>query len=68
MYKVHNNLVPILYTRALFMRDISLNNTATNLRSVTISFHIVSQTKCNLFKGSLSFSGVVLVCLVASKH
>ena len=42
------------------MRDISLNNTTANLRSVTSRNYIVSQAKCNLFKGSLSYSGVVV--------
>ena len=42
------------------MRDISLNNTSANLRSVTSRNYIVPQAKCNLFKGSLSYSDVVV--------
>ena len=60
MYKVHNNLVPSYLHELFLMRDISLNNTTANLRSVTSRNHIVPQAKCNLFKGSLSYSGVVV--------
>ena len=42
------------------MRDVTLNNTASNLRSVAQNKYIVPQAKCNLFKGSLSFSGVIV--------
>ena len=60
MYKVHNNLVPSYLHELFLMRDISLNNTTANLRSVTSRNYIVPQAKCNLFKGSLSYSGVVV--------
>ena len=39
------------------MRDTNLNNTAYNLRSVVSKTFIVPQAKCNLFKGSLPYSG-----------
>ena len=42
------------------MRDTTLNNTAANLRSVASKNFIVPQAKCNLFKGSLSDSGVMV--------
>ena len=60
MYKIHNNLV-LSYLHELFlMRDITLDNTTANLRSVTSRNYIVPQAKCNLFKGSLSYSGVMV--------
>ena len=42
------------------MRDVNLNNTAFNLRSVSQNNHIVPQAKCYLLKGSLTFSGVIV--------
>ena len=42
------------------MRDVNLDNTASNLRSVTHKNYLLRQPKCNLFKGSLSYSGVVV--------
>ena len=55
MYKVYNNLAPN-YSQELFhMRDVNLNNTASNLRSVAQSNYIVPQAKCNLFKSSHTF-------------
>ena len=60
MYKVCYNIA-LSYLQELFqMRDINLNNTASNLRSVRQKNYILSQAKCNLFKGSLTFSGIVM--------
>ena len=42
------------------MRDVNLDSTVSNLRSVPRKNYILSQAKCTLFKGSLSFSGVVV--------
>ena len=42
------------------MRDVNLYITASNLRSVAQHNYIVPQAKCNLFKGSLTFSGVIV--------
>ena len=42
------------------MRDTTLNNTASNLRSVASKNFLIPQAKCNLFKGSLSYSGVLV--------
>ena len=42
------------------MRDVNLDNTASKLRSVTHKNYLLPQLKCNLFKGSLSYSGVVV--------
>ena len=60
MYKVRNNLAPSYLQELFQMRDVNLNNTASNLRSVRQKNYILPQSKCNLFKGSLTFSGVVV--------
>ena len=60
MYKVHNNIAPSYLQELFHMRDINLNNTVSNLRSVAQHNYIVPQPKCNLFKGSLTFSGVIV--------
>ena len=64
MYKIQNNLAPAYLNEMFLMRDITLNNTASNLRSVTNKNLLVPQAKCkakcNLFKGSLSYSGVIV--------
>ena len=62
MHKIYNNLAPTyLQVLELFqMRDVNLDNTASNLISVTHKNYLLPQPKCNLFKGSLSYSGVVV--------
>ena len=60
MYKVHNNIAPSYLHEQFHMRDVNLNNTAVSLRSVAQHNYIVPQAKCNLFKGSLTFSGVIV--------
>lgn len=60
MYKVHNNLAPSYLQELFQMRDVTIDNTASNLRSVSQMNYILPQAKCNLFKGSLSFSGVIV--------
>ena len=57
MYKVRNNLAPSYLQELLQMRDVNLNNIASNFRSVRQMNYILPQAKCNLFKGSLTFSG-----------
>ena len=42
------------------MRDTTLNNTASNLRSVASKKNLIPQAKCNLFKGILSYLGVMV--------
>ena len=60
IFCVFNNLAPT-YLRELFqMRDVNHDNTASNLRSVSEKNYILPQAKCNLFKGSLSFSGIIV--------
>ena len=39
------------------MRDVNLDNTASNLRSVTHKNYLLPQPKCNLFKGSFGVVG-----------
>ena len=60
MNKVHNNLAPTYLQELFQMRDVNHDNTASNLRSVSRKNYILPQDKCNLFKGSLSFSGVIV--------
>ena len=60
MYKVYNYLAPSYLQELFHMRDVNLNNSASNLRSVTQNNYIVPQAKCNLFKGCLTFSGVTV--------
>ena len=60
MYKVYNNLAPVYLHELFQMRDISLDNTASNLRSVAHKNYLLPQAKCNLYKGSFSYSGVVV--------
>ena len=42
------------------MRDINLDNTASNLQSVAHKNYLLPQAKCNLYKGSFSYSGLVV--------
>ena len=60
MYKIKNNLAPSYLDEMFLMRDANLDNTSSNLRSVANKNFIVPQAKCNLFKGSLSYSGVIV--------
>ena len=60
MYKVRNNLAPSYLQELIQMRDVNLNNTASNLRSVRQKNYILPQATFNLFKGSLTFPGVVV--------
>ena len=60
MYKVYNNIAPVYLHELFQMRDINLDNTASNLRSVAHKNYLLPQAKCNLYKGSFSYSGVVV--------
>ena len=60
MYKVSNNIAPVYLHELFQMRDINLDNTASNLRSVAHKNYLLPQAKCNLYKGSFSYSGVVV--------
>ena len=42
------------------MRDINLDNKTSNLRSVAHTNYLLPQAKCNLYKGSFSYSCVVV--------
>ena len=60
MYKVYNDIA-LVYLHELFqMRDINLDNTTSNLRPVAHKNYLLPQAKCNLYKGSFSYSGVVV--------
>ena len=61
MYKVRNNLSPSYLQELFQMRDVNLNSTASNLRKVRQKNYTLPQAKCNLFRGSLTFSGVVVL-------
>ena len=56
----YNNLAPVYLHELFQMRDINLDNTASNLRSVAHKNYLLPQAKCNLYKGSFSYSGVVV--------
>ena len=60
MYKVYNSIAPVYLHELFQMRDINLNNTASNLRSVAHKNYLLPQAKCNLYKGSFSYSGVLV--------
>ena len=60
MYKIHTNIAPSYLNEMFLMRDTTLNNTASNLRSVASKNFLIPQANCNLFKGSLSYSGVMV--------
>ena len=42
------------------MRDINIDNTTSNLLSVAHKKYLLPQAKWNLYKGSFSYSGVVV--------
>ena len=58
MYKIYNDLAPSYLHEMFHMREVNLDNTTSNLRSVANKHYLPPQAKYNLFKGSLSFSGV----------
>ena len=60
MYKIYNNIAPVYLQELFQMRDINLDNTTSNLRSVAHKNYLLPQAKCNLYKGSFSYSGVVV--------
>ena len=57
MYKIYNNLPPSYLHELFQMREVNLYSTLSNLRSVANKHYVLHQARCNLFKGSLSFSG-----------
>ena len=60
MYKVYTNLAPVYLNELFQMRNINLDNTTSNLRSVAHKNNLLPQAKCNLYKWSFSYSGVVV--------
>ena len=61
MHKIYNNLAPSYLHEMFQMREVNLDSTLSNLRLVANKHYVLPQARCNLFKGSLSFSGV-LIC------
>ena len=57
---MYNNLAPVYLLELFQMRDINLDNTTSNLRSVAHKNYLLPQVKCNLYKGSFLYSGVVV--------
>ena len=60
MSKVYKNLAPVNLHELFQMRDINLDNTTSNLRSVAHKNYLLPQANFNLYKGSFSYSGVVV--------
>ena len=60
IYKIYNNIAPVFLHELFQMRDINLDNTTSNLRSVAHKNYLLPQAKCNLYKGGFSYSGVVV--------
>ena len=60
MYKIYNKLAPSYLHEMFQMRAVNLESTLSNLRSGANKHYVLPQVKCNLFKGSLSFSGVLV--------
>ena len=55
MYTIYNNLAP-----GYLHEIVNLDSTLSNLRSVANKHYVLPQAKRNLFKGDLSFSGVLI--------
>ena len=62
MTKIYNDLAPSYLHEMYQMREINLDSTLSNLRSVAVAnkHYVLPQARCNLFKDSLSFSGVLI--------
>ena len=60
MYKIYNNIAPVYLHELFQMRDINLDKTTSNLRSVAHKNYLLSQAKCNFHKGSFSYSSGVV--------
>ena len=60
MYKIKNNLAPTYLNEMFLMRDANLDNTSSKLRSVANKNFVILQTKCNLFKCRMSYSGAIV--------
>ena len=59
MYKVSNNIAPEYLSDLFKMRE-SNSNSILNLRSVSNKHFLIPNTKMNLFKNSLSYSGALV--------
>ena len=57
---MYNNIAPVYLQELFQMRDVNLDSTTSNLRSVAHKNYLLPQAKSNLYKGSFSYSGVVV--------
>ena len=60
MYTIYNNIAPVYLHELFQIRDINLDNTTSNIRSVAHKNYLLPQAKCNIYKGSFSYSDVVV--------
>ena len=60
MYKINYNLAPNYLHEMFQMREVNLDSILSNLTSVANKHYVLPQARCNLFKGSLSFSVVLI--------
>ena len=60
MYNIFKNLAPSYLHEMFQIREFNLDSTLSNLRSVANKHYVLPQARCNLFKGSLYFSGVLI--------
>ena len=60
MYKIYNNLAPSYLHEMFQIRAVNLESALSNLRSVPNKHYVLPQAKCNPFKSSLSFSGILV--------
>ena len=56
----YNNLATSYLHEMFQMREVNLDSTLSNLRSVVNKHYVLPQAKYNLLKDSLSFSGVLV--------
>ena len=60
MYKVANRIAPEYLMDLFQMRNVNINNTLPNLRSVANRNFLIPKPKIGLFKNSLSYSGAIV--------
>ena len=60
MYKCYNNLAPTYLQELFQIGYVNHDNATSNLRSMSRKFFLYYHWLNNLFKGSLSFSGIMV--------
>ena len=60
MYKVANRIAPEYLMDLFQMRNVNINDTLSNLRSVANRNSLIPKPKIGLFKNSLSYSGAIV--------